>query len=276
MPAKKKKKPALKKTVKKKPERKPLTPKAKLKAKLKHLQGRLDLFQESMKIYAKVGIMTELERHDMNSYITGATGLASLVDVELATKEPNLEKLDDRLNIARRMLKLGYRFLGIAHSPRKRAWKSGQLAEKIAEYPRIRQRFLQALKDVSVDIKVVNRASNAVLKADDRWLSRLLLNLTANAVKAIPQQGRVNIVFSNDAKHFNITVSDTGRGMTKEQKRKFYQGISFTTKKENAEDHGRGFAVVRKAIKMHNGRIEIKDNRPEGTVFKIKFPLART
>ena len=123
-------------------------------------------------------------------------------------------------------------------------------------------------------IKIKNRAYGAVVGADERWLSRLVLNLVANAKRAA-EGGTVRVEVGTTSKDFYISVSDNGKGLSEAQKKKFRKGRRFTTKTAVPEEHGLGSQVVKRALSLHNATIGISDNKPRGTVIRVKIPLAR-
>ena len=66
-----------------------------------------------------------------------------------------------------------------------------------------------------------------------------------------------------------ITISDTGEGITDEMKEKIFQPF-FTTKTKGT---GLGLAISKRLIEQHGGTIIAESNNPKGTIFRISFPL---
>ena len=67
-----------------------------------------------------------------------------------------------------------------------------------------------------------------------------------------------------------ITVADTGHGVTQELKEKLFLPY-FSTKKRGT---GLGLAIVSRIIEDHRGSIRVEENRPVGTRFIVELPLA--
>lgn len=113
-----------------------------------------------------------------------------------------------------------------------------------------------------------------VLFIDVQKLVEALLNLTINAIQAIPKPpGLITIDAERDATNTNaiITVADTGTGIDKEDLQKVFDPF-FTTK--NAENGtGLGLAVVYGIIKKQNGSIRIESEKDKWTKFIITLPL---
>jgi len=110
--------------------------------------------------------------------------------------------------------------------------------------------------------------------ADPESIKRALANLVDNAAESM--QGaplrEIHIttapVTSHDA--VEITVADTGHGVTPELKEKLFLPY-FSTKKRGT---GLGLAIVSRIIEDHHGSIRVEENRPSGTKFVLELPLA--
>jgi len=76
------------------------------------------------------------------------------------------------------------------------------------------------------------------------------------------------LVASRDA--VEITVADTGHGVTQELKERLFLPY-FSTKKRGT---GLGLAIVSRIIEDHHGSIRVEENRPIGTRFVVELPVA--
>jgi nitrogen fixation/metabolism regulation signal transduction histidine kinase len=109
--------------------------------------------------------------------------------------------------------------------------------------------------------------------ADSEAIKRAVANLVDNAAEAL--QGSIvreievstALVGSRDA--VEITVSDTGHGVTRELKEKLFLPY-FSTKKRGT---GLGLAIVSRIIEDHHGSIRVEENRPVGTRFIVELPV---
>ena len=75
------------------------------------------------------------------------------------------------------------------------------------------------------------------------------------------------LVASRDA--VEITVADTGHGVTRELKEKLFLPY-FSTKKRGT---GLGLAIVSRIVEDHHGSIRVEENRPVGTRFIVELPV---
>jgi two-component system, NtrC family, nitrogen regulation sensor histidine kinase NtrY len=109
--------------------------------------------------------------------------------------------------------------------------------------------------------------------ADGEAIKRALANLMDNAAEAM--QGSLlreieistSLVASRDA--VEITVSDTGHGVSQESKERLFLPY-FSTKKRGT---GLGLAIVSRIVEDHHGSIRVEENRPVGTRFVVELPV---
>ena len=110
--------------------------------------------------------------------------------------------------------------------------------------------------------------------ADPEGIKRALANLVDNAAEALQDsmvreiQICTSLVASRDA--VEISVADTGHGVTQELKERLFMPY-FSTKKRGT---GLGLAIVSRIIEDHHGSIRVEENRPVGTRFVVELPLA--
>ena len=108
--------------------------------------------------------------------------------------------------------------------------------------------------------------------ADHEQISRVLTNLTKNAIQAIPseKEGFIQILAEKENKSVLIKVIDNGSGIADNQKEKLFIP-SFTTKTSGM---GMGLPIVKDIIESANGKIWFETDINKGTTFFVKFPLA--
>jgi CheY-like chemotaxis protein len=111
-------------------------------------------------------------------------------------------------------------------------------------------------------------------------LQQIMWNLLTNAVKFTPQGGRVAVrletVGEDGATQAQITVTDTGKGITPEFLphifERFRQADSKTTRQFGGL--GLGLAIVRQLVELHGGTITADSpGEDQGATFAVKLPL---
>ncbi|OGS21895.1 MAG: hypothetical protein A3J83_04720 [Elusimicrobia bacterium RIFOXYA2_FULL_40_6] len=112
------------------------------------------------------------------------------------------------------------------------------------------------------------------ITANSNQIQQIIVNLCNNAIDAMPQAGKITIGTSKLDKEIEITVSDTGTGMSEETKKHLFE--PFFTTKEVGKGTGLGLSLVYEIVKKHNGNIEVKSEQNTGTTFIIKLPITPT
>ena len=109
--------------------------------------------------------------------------------------------------------------------------------------------------------------------ADNEAIKRAVANLVDNAAEATENSVLREIgistalVASRDA--VEITVTDTGHGVTRELKEKLFLPY-FSTKKRGT---GLGLSIVSRIVEDHHGSIRVEENQPVGTRFIVELPV---
>lgn len=116
--------------------------------------------------------------------------------------------------------------------------------------------------------------------ADATQLEQAFLNLTLNAVEAMPNGGILRIrsralPIGADAgalTHVAVRFRDTGMGMSSEQQALAFKTVLNTTK---ARGNGLGLAIVGRVIEQHRGVIRVHSQPGRGTVFTLVLPIGQ-
>ena len=117
------------------------------------------------------------------------------------------------------------------------------------------------------------------VRADERALNQVLLNLLSNALKFTPPGGTVT-AFAHPMADGRVAfgVSDTGVGIAPEDQakvfEKFGQGRHAHVPKETGT--GLGLSIVRGLIDAHGGQIGLESVEHEGTTMTVMLPSYRT
>ncbi len=106
------------------------------------------------------------------------------------------------------------------------------------------------------------------IQGDYQLLSMAIRNLLCNATEAIVDDGVINIETKRNGYETIIKISDSGVGIADDRINKIFR--PFFSQKE--QGHGLGLAMVKKAIILHQGRIEVKSEEGVGSQFIITLP----
>jgi two-component system sensor kinase FixL len=112
---------------------------------------------------------------------------------------------------------------------------------------------------------------NDLVIVDKVQIQQILLNLIRNAVEAMQESMRRELVIAAGARDPNmieISVSDTGPGISAEVSSQLFQ--PFVTTKRNGM--GVGLSISRSIVESHGGQIRAEPNDKGGTVFRFTVP----
>ncbi len=111
------------------------------------------------------------------------------------------------------------------------------------------------------------------VSADKLLFPSLIINLTENALKYSPENSEVQVSLNKQDGKINLSVSDLGSGIPDKEKQKIFEKFYRVGNEETrkAKGTGLGLYIVQKIVEAHNGRIEVTDNKPNGSIFKISI-----
>ena len=109
--------------------------------------------------------------------------------------------------------------------------------------------------------------------ADGDAIKRAVANLVDNAAESLQdsmvREIEISTVLVGSRDAVEITVADTGHGVTRELKEKLFLPY-FSTKKRGT---GLGLAIVSRVVEDHRGSIRVEENHPVGTRFIVELPV---
>lgn len=105
---------------------------------------------------------------------------------------------------------------------------------------------------------------------DNSQLHQAVLNLLSNAVDAISNTGQLTIQTKTFADIINLTITDTGCGISETDLGKIRDPF-FTTKPPGVNT-GLGLSITESIIKNHNGKLNFKSVPNEGTTVTVTLP----
>jgi PAS domain S-box-containing protein len=100
-------------------------------------------------------------------------------------------------------------------------------------------------------------------------LREMLTNLIFNAVDAMPQGGTITLRTRRSGSRVELSVTDTGTGMTEEVRRRCLEPF-FSTKGERGS--GLGLSMVYGIVERHDGTVSVESWPGRGTTFVFTFP----
>ncbi|MBX3731874.1 MAG: GAF domain-containing protein [Verrucomicrobiae bacterium] len=131
----------------------------------------------------------------------------------------------------------------------------------------------------SQQVELVQRLAPGLpeLAADPTQLEQAFLNLTLNALEAMPTGGRLAIQTralgrrgSGNPSHVMVRFRDSGTGMPEEQRQRAFTPLLGSTKPKGT---GLGLAMVQRVVEAHEGRLRIWSAVGRGTAIAMILPV---
>jgi signal transduction histidine kinase len=115
------------------------------------------------------------------------------------------------------------------------------------------------------------------IRADERKVKQVLLNLLSNALKFTSEGGRIEVGAGVADGMAEVSVADTGIGAAPEsQEAVFEEFRQVGTTAKKVEGTGLGLALSRRFIELHGGRIWVESKPGVGSTFRFTLPLSDT
>lgn len=111
------------------------------------------------------------------------------------------------------------------------------------------------------------------IKGDRISLGSVIMNLVDNAIKYSPEKP-IYIRLNKESGQVILEVRDQGYGIAPEEKKLIFQKFYRVGNEETRRSKGTGLGlfIVKQVLDEHQAAIQVLDNMPSGTVFKIIFP----
>lgn len=144
--------------------------------------------------------------------------------------------------------------------------KSDIVKETIDSYE-----YLKARSSKLIDFEI--SAPNEIIMVDlnHQLYSWTIENLVKNAIDAMKGKGQLKLAISSDGKYVNVQVSDTGKGISKQNFNTIFQP-GYTSKKRG---WGLGLSLAKRIIEdYHDGKIKVLNSEiNKGTTMQISLKL---
>lgn len=123
----------------------------------------------------------------------------------------------------------------------------------------------------SVEHKIETVLEDELLmaKMDSRLIIQVLINIVDNAIKYTPPGSHITISAKRDKQTVFVEIADDGPGISNEAKAKLFD-MFYTANNVRGDGRrglGLGLYLCKSIIDAHGGKIFVKDNTPQGTVF---------
>jgi signal transduction histidine kinase len=129
-------------------------------------------------------------------------------------------------------------------------------------------------RGIRTEFKVLKQAP--MVKADDKEIMQVMINILDNALKFSPDNSRINIRLTRGpGKHFlTCDISDEGPGIPKDKKnlifKKYYRAKEV---RKHMDGVGLGLNIARRIVQANGGEIFVKNKPDKGCTFSFTMPV---
>lgn len=112
-----------------------------------------------------------------------------------------------------------------------------------------------------------------VITSDKDKFTQVIQNLISNAIKAIGQDGNIDVFLSGDPSLFEIKVIDDGVGIAEDKIDRIFERFYRIEDARNTNEngHGLGLSITKNFVEALGGKIEVESVLNQGTTFILTF-----
>lgn len=220
-------------------------------------------FYKSTKTADQNKLWTGMAKETAHQIGTPLSSLVGWTEI-LRSEQVNPEYLVEIEKDITRLQTITDRFSKIGSIPKLE--KSDIVKETIESYE-----YLKARSSKLIDFEISAPDHVIMVDLNKQLFSWTIENLVKNAIDAMKGKGQLKLTISNDGKHVNIQVSDTGKGISKQKFTTIFQP-GYTSKKRG---WGLGLSLAKRIIEdYHNGKIKVLNSEiDKGTTMQISLKL---
>ena len=247
-----------------------------LLSKLERARRRVERYHyEQMKRadrLASIGEMAAGIAHEIKNPLAGIAGVIQVMKKDRAPGDPKRAILDEVLSQVERMDKAVRNLLSFARPPEPKMSlvDVNELIGKLIDFlsPQFAKHGITAERRLAAGLPW--------LVVDPDLMQQALLNISLNAIKAMPEGGTFSVETRTESRDGNIpnaikiVFTDSGEGITPENLSRIFSPF-FTTRQQGT---GLGLAITQRIVEQHHGELSVMSTAGKGATFTITLPLA--
>lgn len=215
-----------------------------------------------------------LVSHELRTPLTSIVGYAQMLEDDPGLSPRGREQLVIMQRNADRLHRLIADILEIAQRdrgvPLTLCLSSADLVE-IVEQSIEATRPAAAASDVDL---VLDAPESLMVSVDPQRISQVADNLLSNAVKYSERGGRVDVRLEGGSDYVQITVADTGIGISAQDRKRLFTPFFRTddAARRAVAGAGLGLSITRDIVTGHGGTIDVDSEPGRGSAFRVRLP----
>jgi signal transduction histidine kinase len=134
--------------------------------------------------------------------------------------------------------------------------------------------WIPIFEEQKIDYKFEIPEYPVMANIDLEGYTRVLNNLIQNVISH-SEASRIELSVLSDTKNINITISDNGIGITKEDLRHVFDRLYKCDKGRAEKGSGLGLSIAKQIVERMGGNITVESEPDNGTTFSILFPVTK-
>ena len=213
--------------------------------------------------------------HEFQTPLTSIQGFANILKEEDLPKEQRVKYANIILYNSKRLSSLAKNMLQLT------LLDSEEIELELTNYSLVEQmnRVISTQENQAMEknIEIVFEMpkKEIFIEGDEQRLEQVWTNIISNAIKYTNEGGLITITMKKNSKDIEISIEDTGIGMSKEVVSHIFERFYREDKARNVEGNGLGLAIVKSIVDLHHGKIDILSQVDVGTNFIVRLPIEK-
>ena len=148
-------------------------------------------------------------------------------------------------------------------------WRHGNI---VAQVKMIAETFNDYAASRGIELAVEAQGDIDIDFVPD-YINNVVSNLLSNSLKFTPTGGQITIKTASDGKQLTLAVTDTGKGMSEEEKNNIFKPFYSST--TGNKGTGVGLALVKQIADSLEGKITVESTEGEGSTFTLTIPVRK-
>ncbi len=143
--------------------------------------------------------------------------------------------------------------------------------DELVQYQIHELQYLADSKNIKIHFE--NPLNKRIIFSDAYKLKTIIKNLVSNAIKFSPLNSEVNLnLHALDKKNIKITISDNGKGISKEDLATIFDRFYQSNNDDKSEGFGIGLAICKEYSMALGGQIDVQSTLGKGSQFELHIP----